>query len=122
MNVTDGGGTITVDFTMPPQLPTQGDNSKAKVGGGVGAKFSAIIKGRRAWNEASPNSKDGPEGWLGRTGLLPCHYSVQSLGSIAEYKVEMPGGGSSQGTGVAHVETNYGVAFPKGWCRDLGWG
>ena len=114
MNVTDGGGTVTVDFTIPAETPARED--KVQAGGGGGARIAATIKGRRAWNEASPNSKDGPEGWLGRTGLLPCHYVVQSLGSSAEYRVEMPGRGSSHGVGVAHVETNYGVAFPKGWC------
>ena len=96
---------------------------------------------------------------MGRTGLLPCHYAVHSLGSSAVYRVEIMdgsvsngsvgsrvgagkdggvggkrgaaeeegcgdggaearevGGGAWQGEGQAHLEANFGVAFPAGWC------
>lgn len=39
----------------------------------------------------SPNNPDGggPEGWLGYTNLLPCHYFVHSVGSPCEYRVDI---------------------------------
>lgn len=71
----------------------------------------------------------GPEGVFGDLdGLLPCHYYIQSLRSETEYCITTHQGGTAAtadrprqkladrcGTGLAHLETNYGAAFPDSW-------
>lgn len=79
MHVSEGGERVQVAFKIP------------EGGGAGGATFMADIMGRRPWNAARPNSAEGPEGWLSHTGMLPCHYAVQSLSSQAKYKLEIPG-------------------------------
>ena len=91
---------------------------------------------RVAWDPAQPDCR-GPEGWLARTHLLPCHYFVHSFGSPATYRLAPPapqraqrdrrgggGGGGAvtsgavpvlSGHALAHMERNYGVSFPEGW-------
>ena len=69
---------------------------------------------------------DGPEGWLGYTTLLPCHYFVHSVGSPCRYSLTLPRHGTGaeslrrgqrlEGRGYTHVEGNHGTFFPKGWC------
>ena len=44
---------------------------------------------RLAWDPAQPDCR-GPEGWLARTHLLPCHYFVHSFGSPATYRLAPP--------------------------------
>ena len=61
---------------------------------------------RVVWSEASPD-REGPEGWLGRTGLLPCHYFVHSFASPASYALSFPvrhkvGGSPSANRAFAH--------------------
>jgi len=60
----------------------------------------------------------GPEGWLGYTPLLPCHYFVHSVGSHCEYRLDVQGraGGALAGkAAVCHIEGNHGTFFPSGW-------
>lgn len=58
----------------------------------------------------------GPEGWLSRTGLLPCHYFVHSFGSPASYQLRRWGETSPPlARALVHMERNYGEAFPTGY-------
>lgn len=72
---------------------------------------------RVPWSARRPNL-DGPEGWLSRTGLLPCHYFVHTFGSRATYAL-WSGRHHARpllvGESLAHVERNWGDAFPTGW-------
>lgn len=43
-------------------------------------------KNRIPWSKRRPNS--GPEGWLGNTPFLPCHYYVYSVGSECKYTIK----------------------------------
>ncbi|EKX49039.1 hypothetical protein GUITHDRAFT_136224 [Guillardia theta CCMP2712] len=92
----------------------------------------ARVRGERLEIHSRPSltsrkNEAGPEGWLGRTPLLPCRYFVQSLGSECSYTLRRRCGGMGNssrvyhladvcvsGGGFAHVETNYGAAFPSG--------
>ena len=65
---------------------------------------------------------DGPEGWLGYTPLLPCHYFVHSVGSSCSYDVQFGGVKNNdkssirvRGSGFSHIEGNHGTFFPEGW-------
>ena len=55
----------------------------------VHIKFNA--ENRTPWNKNDP-VKDGPEGWLGYTSLLPCHYFVHSVGSPCDYNIKIDEG------------------------------
>lgn len=71
-------------------------------------------------SERAPWSRDdpikGPEGWLGYTSLLPCHYFVHSTGSACRYSIAIPSrGGELRGKGWSHIEGNHGTFFPEGW-------
>ncbi len=83
-----------------------------------GVRLVANMSGgaRIPWSEARPDH-DGPEGWLGHTGLLPCHYFVHSFGSPSTYAVWHGGARVRHigGRALAHVERNYGASFPTGW-------
>jgi len=71
-----------------------------------------------------------PEGWLGtlwRLRVLPCRYLIDTLCTPAHYALHAPGGFaqpgpsmSMEGDGVAHVETNFGEAFPEAWLYAQG--
>lgn len=72
----------------------------------------------------SSDRGDGPEGWLGYTPLLPCHYFVHSVGSSCSYNIQSQGIKSHDevvsldrvsGSGFAHIEGNHGTFFPEGW-------
>jgi hypothetical protein len=109
--------------------------------GGSHIKFSTI--NRMPWSRSNIYSA-GPEGWLGYTSLLPCHYFVHSVGSDCTYSLSLPthnekrgsNGGQSDvkgnqnrsllpdetvrnilctGTGYSHIEGNHGSFFPSGW-------
>ena len=122
--------------TLLPAIPSQARLSLQLPGLELDANISAP---RVAWDAAQPDCR-GPEGWLARTHLLPCHYFVHSFGSPATYRLAPPasqraqrdrrGGGGGGGGGVAvgsgavpalsghalaHMERNYGVSFPEGW-------
>jgi hypothetical protein len=74
---------------------------------------SMRVTERLPWREESFVSR-GPEGWLGRTPLLPSRYFIHSVGSSVEYAVRFDGR-ALVGRGFAHVECNYGNMFPRGW-------
>lgn len=77
-------------------------------------KVSLRTSSRVPWC-AQRNSFRGPEGWLGRTNLLPCHYYVYSVGSETNYSLQLSNSPPLQGTGFSHIEGNYGSFFPEGW-------
>lgn len=51
-------------------------------------KLSFNATNRLPWSPNNPEG-GGPEGWLGYTNLLPCHYFVHSVGSPCEYRVDI---------------------------------
>mmetsp|Transcript_39563 Transcript_39563/g.79902 ORF Transcript_39563/g.79902 Transcript_39563/m.79902 type:complete len:417 (+) Transcript_39563:116-1366(+) len=84
---------------------------------------------RVPWSVTAPNAA-GPEGWLGLAlplQALPCHYYVHSLASPVAYTLTMPAEVTAesstmttatttiQGTGLLHLEANYGAFFPDAW-------
>ena len=72
---------------------------------------------RVPWSPSHPDTA-GPEGWLARTRLLPCHYFVHSFASPATYTLRRPRGtigASADGGATAHIERNWGRSFPTGW-------
>lgn len=66
----------------------------------VAAKF----RNRQPWSEERLNCA-GPEGWLGRTGLLPLHYFVVSKTQFRSL-----------------YDSVAGAAYGKLYCRSLGLG
>lgn len=106
--------------------------------GGSHIKFSTI--NRMPWSGSNIYSA-GPEGWLGYTSLLPCHYFVHSVGSDCTYSLILPAHAERveseshserdqngilipdetvrsilcTGTGYSHIEGNHGSFFPSGW-------
>ena len=71
----------------------------------------------KPWLSKGP-ALSGPEGWLGYTSLLPCHYFVHSVGSKSRYSLEFLGANAEviHGEGYSHIEGNHGSYFPVGWC------
>jgi hypothetical protein len=78
-----------------------------------GAEVALRVTNRMPWVEEGSASR-GPEGWLGRTSLLPSRYFIHSVGSDATYRVRLEGR-ELAGAGFAHMECNYGNFFPRGW-------
>lgn len=116
------GDHIEVNFTLPGAH-------------GECISLCAELTDAVSWG-ASKEFEHGPEGWLAKFAfLLPCRYFVQSLGSRSTYclhrtrrqqqtsgvmentKMNRWSSVESKVTGkaIAHVETNYGAAFPSGW-------
>ena len=109
------GNLLTLDLALPD-----------------GMRLVANASGTRVpWDARSPDTY-GPEGWLSRTGLLPCHYFVHSFGSRTQYALwhrrntqnnalwNRPTGIGSEaplliGEARTHVERNWGDSFPTGW-------
>ena len=82
-----------------------------------GVRIVANISASRVpWDVKRPNEA-GPEGWLARTSLLPCHYFVHSFGSRASYALWRGGAvrPALTGSALTHVERNWGDSFPTGW-------
>ena len=81
-----------------------------------GASLRMNTSRRLPWDPSEPDGP-GPEGWIGATAswLLPCHYYVQSFASETDYEIGGLPGGPIGGHGLAHLETNYGTAFPDAW-------
>lgn len=129
-----------------------------------GFAAEATFHDRVPWSRGRPDV-DGPEGWLGKTPLLPCRYFVYSMASRTSYRLRIRnrgggGGGGGNGSGgggagsslsspsiagpgasasssseatatssgptggrmelisgrgFAHMESNYGNYFPRGW-------
>jgi hypothetical protein len=80
---------------------------------GDALSVSLRVTGRKPWEEDG-FSGGGPEGWLGRTSLLPSRYFIHSVGSDAEYALRLDGRELS-GRGFSHIECNHGNFFPRGW-------
>lgn len=77
-------------------------------------KVDMNVDGRLPWSDS--NSLAGPEGWLGCTPFLPCHYFIHTTGSNASYKLQIKGDWRTiKGSGYAHMEGNHGTFFPVGW-------
>jgi hypothetical protein len=71
---------------------------------------------RKPW-KLSKAMTDGPEGWLGYTPLLPCHYYIHSTGSPCTYRLQLPDGNLIDASTKAytHIEGNHGTFSPEGW-------
>lgn len=69
---------------------------------------------RAPWDAGNPLST--PEGaFASLTRLLPLHWHVFSHRSTARFRVRRNNADWLSGEGVAHVEKNWGVSFPRGW-------
>lgn len=69
---------------------------------------------RTAWNHGDELSS--PEGIFSRlTYLMPLHWNVLSTHSTASFHIKRNGETFSKGTGMGHIEKNWGVSFPTGW-------
>lgn len=76
-------------------------------------QFRVLMHHRKPWDPSRPNSA-GPDGGWDRILPLPLNYYVHSLGSEAEYELQMAPsasdpGFSMYGNGFAHLESNYGT-------------
>ena len=102
-----------------------GDLTKLDVRVGGLSLVANMSSPRVPWSPAHPDTA-GPEGWLARTGLLPCHYFVHSFASPAAYALRRPRGkytlrprgsigAGADGGATAHIERNWGRSFPTGW-------
>eukprot|EP01039_Chlorochromonas_danica_P000176 gene176-185_t len=80
--------------------------------GGYHVDFDAYQ--RKPWRPSKSLTFAGPEGWLGLTTLLPCHYYVHSVGSVSSYRLTIRGK-EVEGKGYCHIEGNHGTFFPEGW-------
>ena len=102
-----GGMHIAGDVaTLDLQLPT-------------GLRLVANVSGPRVlWDPRRPN-EGGPEGWLSRTGLLPCHYFVHTFGSRGTYTLRHGRGSARRDLrdrdALVHIERNWGDSFPTAW-------
>jgi hypothetical protein len=70
------------------------------------------LGGYTAWNRK--NKDAGPAGAAGSAPVMPLHWFVPSLKTPVSYTVRTKQG-TFQGTGYAHIEKNWGKAFPKAW-------
>ena len=81
----------------------------------AGLRLAANVSAPRVpWDAARPDTA-GPEGWLARTGLLPCHYFVHSFGSPARPPAPPRRLGRRRRRGDGARRGNYGDTFPTGW-------
>lgn len=72
------------------------------------------VSQRRPW--VGGETLSTPEGIFSRlVFLLPLHWNVLSTASRAEFTIKRNGEILERGTGVAHVEKNWGTSFPPGW-------
>lgn len=62
-------------------------------------------------------NKDGPEGWAASLGsLLQLHWYVFSMGTAVSYHItDLRTNTTLQGSGMAHLEKNWGSGFPTKW-------
>lgn len=98
-------------------MHVRGDAAELDLSLPGGMRLVANISAARVhWDPTRPDTY-GPEGWLSRTGLLPCHYFVHSFGSPTTYTLTHAADGRRRlsGHAVAHVERNWGDSFPSGW-------
>jgi tocopherol cyclase len=77
-------------------------------------EISVTTTQRKPW--ARNDELSTPEGIISRlVFLLPLHWNVFSTCSRAEYAIRQNGRLLDSGSGVAHIEKNWGVSFPRGW-------
>ncbi|PUU84251.1 hypothetical protein B9Z19DRAFT_1070516 [Tuber borchii] len=104
-----GGG--IGEYTVTPEKQTY----SLHLPGGV--EVDVQLTERTPWHKGEELSS--PEGALGElVHLLPIHWHVFSIDSRAEYHIHIPGRAGQEeisGIGRAHIEKNWGVAFPSGW-------
>ncbi|KAG0641006.1 hypothetical protein HOY80DRAFT_883894 [Tuber brumale] len=105
--VSDGIG----EYTITPEKQTY----SLRLPGGV--EVDVQLMERTPWHRGEELSS--PEGAFGElVHLLPIHWHVFSIDSRAEYHIRIPGRAGQEeirGIGKAHIEKNWGVAFPSGW-------
>jgi tocopherol cyclase-like protein len=62
-----------------------------------------------------------PEGMATNISILPIHWYVHSLGSQSKYEYNIPSENISvKSSGYAHIEKNWGNAFPSKWIWSEG--
>jgi len=133
-DLTPGGQTHSVEYfpqktwveTSGPDLPADSDFKWTADGYGFLSEHEAQMKlptgdevsfqlGKRMpW---SKNWSDwGPEGWASFFSFLPLKWYVDSLGTPTEYRLKIAATGEViTGHGYAHIEKNWGRAFPLAW-------
>lgn len=90
---------------------------------GLSAELKIKWSNDKLWNKSLPGW--GPGGWVTYQDWFPLQWFVQSLGSKAEYQIELndtegkygPAGSKIilKGSGFAHVEKNWGKKFPASY-------
>ncbi|KAI0635024.1 hypothetical protein C8Q77DRAFT_670197 [Trametes polyzona] len=82
-----------------------------------GLRLHLVLTSPKPWSRTHPLS--GPMGpLLHISRLLPLNWHVRSPHSTASYtlaRANAGAGAATRGTGRAHVEKNWGAAFPSGW-------
>jgi hypothetical protein len=70
------------------------------------------------WNNSH---RAGPEGIVSNLPFFPLHWYVHSLGSQADYQYKIPSENIEvKSKGFAHIEKNWGTAFPEKWIWSEG--
>lgn len=85
-------------------------------------RIRSVSQGREPWDLRNPYCA-GPEGWLGRTPLLPCRYFVHSVCSQSTFELYIKRSTTLEyyrGRAFAHIEGNSGAYFPRGWIWSQG--
>ncbi|OCH87510.1 hypothetical protein OBBRIDRAFT_827644 [Obba rivulosa] len=76
-------------------------------------KLEVELTDRVPWSASDPLA--GPMGSFARLSRIqPLNWHVYSTASTAQYAI-VHGGHTRSGTGVAHLEKNWGRTFPAGW-------
>lgn len=77
-------------------------------------EVSIDLTDRKAW--IPDDDVSTPEGVFSKLiFLLPLHWNVFSTASSASYSITANGQPLESGTGIAHIEKNWGISFPRGW-------
>jgi hypothetical protein len=89
------------------------ESIRVSIPGGV--QVTAELARPHRWNDRIPWL--GPEGVVEFFQFVPLHWLVYSLGSYAHYTLERAEerGGTTEHTGIAHQEANWGEIFPPAW-------
>lgn len=76
-------------------------------------RISLVLSQRTPWSASDPFA--GPMGvFAAFSSFLPLNWRVHSTASKAAYSISVAGR-TLHGTGVSHLEKNWGKAFPEGW-------
>lgn len=77
-------------------------------------EVSVDLTNRKPWIAGDDVST--PEGIFSELSLLlPLHWNVFSTASSAAYTISQDSKVLESGVGIAHLEKNWGVSFPRGW-------